>query len=114
MWYLVTSFSFNLTDHKNKLVRALKELLSDDSFKINAAPTTESRKSSERLLKWCCIKENSNTLNEFTQKLAASLKKVITSSKTKKFSRNTEKIWRNFFLLHITPEFIHMWKTSVF
>ena len=83
--YLVTSFSFNLTDHKNELVRALEEVLSDDSFKINAAPTIESRKSSEMLLEWCCKEENSNTLNEFTQKLAASLKQTITSSRTKKF-----------------------------
>ena len=111
--YLVTSFSFNLTDHKNELVRALEEVLSDDSFKINAAPTTESRKSSERLLEWCCKEENShgNTLNEFTQKLVASLKQIIASSRTKKFSCNTEKFWRNFFLLRITPEFINMWKT---
>ena len=103
--------SFNLTDHKNELVRALEEVLSDDSFKINVPPTIESRKSSERLLEWCCKKENSDTLNEFTQKLSASLKKVITASMTKSFSYNTDKIWRNFFLLRTSPEFINEWKT---
>ena len=87
------------------------EVLSDDSFKVNAPLTIESRKSSERLLEWCCKKENSDNLNEFTQKLSASLKGIITASMTKRFSYNTDKIWRNFFLLRCTPEFINQWKT---
>ena len=85
--------------------------MSDDSFKINAPPTIECRKSAERLLEWCCRKENSDALNKFTQELADSLRKVITTSKTKKFSCNCEKIWRNFFLLRTSPEFINRWNT---
>ena len=108
---MVSSLSFNLTDLKNELVRALEEAMSDDSFKINAPPTIECRKSAERLLEWCCRKENSDALNKFTQELADSLRKVITTSKTKKFSRNCEKIWRNFFLLRTSPEFINRWNT---
>jgi len=78
--------------HKNELVRALEEVLSDDSFKVNAPPTIE-RKS---------------TLNEFTQKLSASLKGIITASMTmtKSFSYNNDRIWRNFFLL-CSSEFVN-------
>ena len=108
---MVSSLSFNLTDHKNELVRALEEALSDDSFKINAPPTIECRKSSERLLEWCCRKENSDVLNKLAQELADSLRKVIATSKTKKFSHNCEKIWRNLFPLCTSPEFINWWNT---
>ena len=93
-------------------MRALEEVLLDDSFKVNAPPTIESRKTAERLLEWCCKKENSDALNGFTQKLSASLEGAITASKTKNsFRYNTDKIWRNFFLVRSTPEFINQWKT---
>lgn len=91
------------------LVKALEQVLADDSFKVNAPPTIQARKSAESLLKWCLKSENSNILNEFTKKLTESLQKVITLSATKSFSYNNNKIWRGFFLLRSAPDFISQW-----
>jgi len=54
-------------------------VLSDDLFKVNAPPTIESRKSFENYLSGA-VKKNSDTLNEFTQKLSASLKGTSNNS----------------------------------
>ena len=98
---------FNI-GHENKLVLAL---VSDDSFKVKSPPTIQSRKSAEQLLEWCLRTENKDSVNAFTCKLLGSLKGAIKASVTKVFSYNTEKIWRKFFLLQSSPEFVTQWKT---
>ena len=110
MRYLKLFFVF-ITGHENELVLALQDVLSDDSFKVKAPPTIQSRKSAEQLLEWCLRNENKDRVNAFTLKLLGSLKGVIKASITKVFSYNTEKIWRNFFLLRSTPEFATQWST---
>jgi len=93
------------------LLLALEQVLSDDSFKIKAPATVASRRSAELLFEWCLRKENKDTVNAFTCKLLDSLKGVIKASVTKVFSYNTDKIWRKFFLLRSTPDFVTQWKT---
>ena len=91
------------------LVRALEQVLMDDSFTVNAPPTIQARKSAESLLQWCQKSENDDVVNEFARKLTESLKKVIKSSATKSFTYNTEKIWRGFFFLRSSQDFISQW-----
>jgi len=50
-------------------------------------------------------------VNTFACKLLGSLKGAIKASVTKDFSYNTEKIWRKFFLLQSSLEFVTQWKT---
>ena len=45
-------------DEDNELVRALKQVLDDDSFKVKAPATTAARKSADELLNWCLDLKN--------------------------------------------------------
>ena len=97
--------------HENELVKALEKVLSDDSFKIKVPSTIEARRCAEELLRWCVNNENTSQLNKFTETLKELLQRVISQASTKSFRTNNDKIWRGFFLLRSSPQFINQWTT---
>ena len=97
---------------ENVLVKALKHVLDDDSFKINTPSTVQARKSAESLLDWCLNNEMDDKLIEFTKQLTASLKQIC-SSATKSFALNKQKLWKEFHLLRISQEFVKRWTDFV-
>ena len=61
------------------------------------------------MLQWCVKGENSNSIEEFTRTLTKSLKENLTSARKPSFAYNTEKIWKGFFLLRSSPNFVDKW-----
>ena len=90
------------------LVKALQQILDDDSFKINSPVTVQARKSAEMLLEWCLRNINDDKLNAFGEQLLQSLKQVILSSRTKSYSHSKEKLWKGFFN-RCSHDFIKQW-----
>ena len=82
-------------------------------FKINTPSTIQARKSAERLLDWCLKHEMDDRFIAFTAQLASSLKQVICSTATKVFTVNKEKLWKDFFQLRISQEFVKHWTEFV-
>ena len=83
--------------HENELVKALEEVLSNDSFKVKAPSTIEARRCAEELLRWCLKNENSGALNKFTIKLTESLQTVLRAASTKLFTTNHDKYGKDSF-----------------
>ena len=94
---------------ENVLVRALKHVLDDDSFKINTPSTIQARKSAESLLDWCLKNNMDDRFIDFTRQLTSSLKQVICSSATKVFTVNKEKLWKGFYQLRVSQDFVKQW-----
>ena len=91
------------------MIKALEQVLADDSFKIKAPSTIETRRCAEELLGWCLNSDNTDALSNFTKKLTDSLEKVIKAASTKLFTINFEKMWKGLFLLRSKPEFRSQW-----
>jgi len=98
---------------ENVLVKALKHVLDDDSFQINTPSTIQARKSAESLLDWCLNNEMDDRFIDFTKQLTSSLKQMICSSATKVFTVNKEKLWKGFYQLRISQEFVKQWTDFV-
>ena len=64
-------------------MKALEQVLSDDSFKVKTPSTIEAGRCAETLLQWCLNSENIDLLNEFTKKRTESLQKVIRAASIK-------------------------------
>ena len=94
-------------------MKALHQLLSDDSFKIKTPATINARNSADELLKWCLDSRNNDTLKEFTKTLTDSLSQVIKASSNKSFAYNNDKLWRKFFLLRSKPDIISRWTAFI-
>ena len=94
-------------------MKALHQLLSDDSFKIKTPKTIGARNSAQDLLKWCLDVINNEKLTKFTKALTDSLNTVIKAASNKSFKFNNDKLWRKFFLLRSKPEFINCWTTFI-
>ena len=88
----------------------LQHVLEDESFKIKTPATIQARESAEKFLEWCLKEHNKESLNIFTEWLTECLQNVISSSVTKSFNYNKEKMWREFYLLRTSEEFIKHWK----
>jgi len=108
---LVLPGAFFPTDHE--LVRALRQVLDDNSFKVNAPATIAARKSAGELLNWCLDTKNSEVLHKFTKSLTDSFAKVIKPSFNKSFAYNNDKLWKKFFLLRSSSDFIQRWMAFI-
>ena len=97
----------------NVIVRVLQHVLEDESFKIKTPATVQARESAEKFLEWCLNEHNRDSLDVFTEWLTESLQNVIVSSVTKSFNYNKEKMWREFYLLRTSGEFIKHWKDFI-
>ena len=100
-------------DNIPQLVKALHELLADDSFKVKTPTTIHARNSAQELLKWCLDSTNNEKLTKFTNTLTDSLNKVIKAASNKSFKFNNDKLWRKFYLLRSKPEFINCWTAFI-
>lgn len=98
-----------VTPASDILVNALQQTLDDESFKINSPVTVQARKSAEVLLEWCLRNKDDNKLNSFSRQLLQSLKQVILSSRTKSYAYSKEKLWKGFFRLRCSQDFIKQW-----
>ena len=94
---------------ENPLVKALRDVLNDQSFQIQTPTTIKTRKSAQEFLKWCCLGHSASKIDTFTRKLIESLQKVIDNAK-KAFKCNKEKIWKQFYLLRSSKEFAERWR----
>lgn len=82
--------------------------MDDDSFKVNSPIASEARKVAEDLLKWSSTESGCQKLQEFCKNLYIELEKpfvVFVKSRTS----NREKLWRKYFLLRSSEDFIKMW-----
>ena len=88
--------------------KAIQNILDDDSYKLNpASPAAEARRVAESLLKWSLNECNNEKVHEFVKTLFDQLDKRIIASVKK--SCNREKLWRNYFLLCSSKEFVNLW-----
>jgi len=94
----ISSLSFFLGEDEGTrlFLKALKTILSDDSFKISSAVATEARQVAVSLLKWCSADANKQQFHNFANEIVSVLRKPIISSSMK--SCNREVLWRNYFL----------------
>ena len=88
---------------------ALQQVMDDDSFKINTPAIINTRKSAENLMNWCLTTASLCSLESFNKNITEHLQQVILSSTTKSFMYNKEKLWRQFYLLRCSPDFILQW-----
>ena len=95
--------------HDNILVKALQQVMDDESFKINMPAIINTRKSAESLMNWCLTTASLCSLKSFNKNITERLQQVILSSATKSFMYNKEKLWRQFYLLRCSPDFIQQW-----
>lgn len=87
---------------------AIHNILEDESYKLNpVSPAAEARKVAESLLKWSLNEHNNEKVNKFVQGLFEELEKPIIASVKK--SCNRDKLWRNYFLLRSSKEFVNLW-----
>ena len=89
------------------LIKALRVILEDKSFEIKTPATVKARESAQKFLEWCL--GNSDSVEAFSKQLTESLQTVICNSVTKSFRYNKEKLWREFYLLRCSKEFIKQW-----
>ena len=87
---------------------AIHNILDDDSYKLNpASPAAEARRVAESLLKWSLNEHNNEKVHKFVKTLFDQLEKPIIASVKK--SCNREKLWKNYFLLRSSKEFVNLW-----
>ena len=87
--------------------KAIQSIL-DDLYKLNpASPAAEARSVAESLLKWSLNEGNKEKMHEFVRFLFNQLEKPFIASVKK--SCNREKLWRNYFLLRSSQEFVKLW-----
>lgn len=91
------------------MVKVLHLILEDDTFKINTPSIIQAKESAEKMLKWCLSDPNRTSVDTFAKNLTESLQNVISSSVTKSFDYNKEKLWREFYLLRTSKDFIKQW-----
>ena len=70
------------------MVLSLKEIMNDDSFRIQSAGTTQLRHTAESLLQWCNNLQNTVTLTSFTVSLIEEINMTIKLSITKSIKKN--------------------------
>ena len=87
-------------------MKALQLVLVHGSFKINTPSVIQARESAGKFLEWCLSNSNKDSLDAFTKQLVECLQDVISSSVTKFFCYNKEKLWRNFYILRTSKDFI--------
>ena len=96
-------------EHDATFLKALKDILDDDSFKITSPTAAEARKVAVELLEWCTTDVNKQRLDTFIEILFNAVQKpLILSSRG---SCNREILWRNYFLVRSSEEFITNWVT---
>ena len=83
--------------------------MDDDSFKINTPAIINTRTCAEDFLNWCLTTASLCSLDNFCKKITECLQQVILSSAKK--SCNKEKLWREFYLLRCSPDFVLQWTT---
>ena len=94
---------------ESDVITGIRQVLNDDSFKINNPVTIEARRQAERLLEWCLIEANKEKLDSFTEHILQDFKGIIVSSATKSFHYNKDKMWRGFFSLRTSADFNKQW-----
>lgn len=92
---------------ENVLVKALKHVLNDDSFKINTPSMIKARKSGKSLLDWCLYNEMDGRFINFTivsMILQSNLLQqiIMFSSATTLFTLDKQKLWKEFYQLRIS------------
>ena len=91
------------------LVKVLQHVLADEFYKINTPSIIEARESAKKILDWCLSDANSDRVDSFTKQLVECLQNVISSSVTKSFRYNKEKLWKDFYILRTSKDFIKQW-----
>ncbi|XP_065884658.1 uncharacterized protein [Dysidea avara] len=105
-----TSKEYNsISNYENILVVSLKEIMNDDSFRIQSASTIQLRHTAECFLQWCENLQNTATLTSFSVGIIEELSTTIKSSITKSYNYNREKLWKNYFVLRTSKRFIKKW-----
>lgn len=91
------------------LVKVLQLVLEDEFYKINTPSIIEARESAGKILEWCLSDANNDSVDSFTKQLVECLQNVISSSVTKSFHYNKEKLWKDFYILRTSKDFIKRW-----
>ena len=91
---------------ENLLIKALRVVLEDESFKIKTPATIKARGAAQKFLEWCLRNPD---VDSFCKQPTESLQKVICNSAKKCFRYNKEKLWREFYLLRSSKEFTKQW-----
>ena len=93
------------------LLTALEDLLKDPSFHTGTQVAAGALQAAEILYKWCSLAENQIKLKLFAEKLEGYLENCFKS--TVKSTGSTiicrDKLWRSFFLVRSSSDFISHW-----
>ena len=88
---------------------AIEHILSDPSFETSSNEAKEARSCALILLSRLKDERNKDNFGTFSTELCTNLEPSWTCSAA--FSANRDKMWRNYFLLRSSDEFVGRWKT---
>ena len=91
------------------MTNAIEHILSDPSFETSSNEAEEARSCALVLLSRIKDERNKDNFETFLTEYCTNLKPILTGSVA--FSANRDKMWRNFFLLRSSDEFVGRWKT---
>ena len=95
--------------HEDTFFKVLKDILDGDSFKIMSPTAIEARKVAVDLVEWCISDINKQHFETFIKTFFNSLQKLLILCSRR--SCNREILWRNYFLVRSSKEFITNWVT---
>ena len=90
------------------MIKCLRVVLQDESFKIKTPAVIKAREAAEKFLAWCLL--NTVKTDVFCKQLMQSLQTVISNSAKKSFTYSKEKLWREFYLMRSSKAFIKNWQ----
>ena len=103
------SFTLFINAGAKLLTNAIEQILSDPSFETSSNEAKEARSCASRLLSWIKDESHKEDFETFSTELCTKLEPILTGRAT--LSANRDKMWRDFFILRSSDEFVTRWKT---
>jgi len=92
----------------DQLVTAINNILEDETFKFQSKAAREAREAATMLLDWAITKENLPTVLKFLEQLLDRFHGCVKYLNPS--SINRDRLWRSFFMLRSSEEFIMLWE----
>ena len=94
-------------ERDSELVRALQDVLKDETFQFDSKPAREARGAAVLLLEWSTKEENMLAVNNFLTSLHKYFDKSLQCINP--CSVNRVRLWRSFYILRSSEEFSKFW-----
>ena len=94
--------------YSNQLVKALNEVLKDETFKFNSKVAKEAREAAVLLLDWIKKAENLPVVTKFLQEIQNQFEESL--QHLNPASINRDRLWQKFFILRSSEQFAVIWE----